>query len=134
MFKARSRSGFDNSASAQKNLDRIETRIESKERRESARRKRRFYGKEYVRDVPHLFQLFIAGKKFPRQKMMTLAHRSIANRDFEDKFSKTFDKNGDTTRKLSSWRFVDWQKYRTESSAYIEGRMIGRLARLKDSE
>jgi hypothetical protein len=126
MFKARSKSGFDRCLSAERNLDMLETRIEHKERRTKARKKRRYYGLEYACHSPHLFQLFIAGKKFPRQKIMTIVERSKKNRDFEDKFVKTFDENGDTKRKLSAWKFVDYPKYKKGSEIYVTGRMTGK--------
>ena len=92
--------------------------------RKKVRRKRSYWGSQYAKNKKTDFQLYLGGKPFPRKKIMTLFERAEENKKFEDVFYRSMDENGNTSRRLSRWEFVDYKEYREASYKYIEENMI----------
>jgi hypothetical protein len=124
-----SKSGFDRNLKSERRLGVLEDRVEGKALKTKKRNKRHHFGAEWAANEKVEFQLYLGDKPFPRFKMMTVFERAPINRDLEDKFSRTFDKHGETNRHLSSWRFVDYKTYNQASRDYVEGRMEGQPCR-----
>lgn len=96
---------FDRNRNSESRLANLEGRIDDDTRRIDRCSSRFFFGKWIGLHVEFEFQLFIAGKKFPRTKFMTLWQAKIENNDFADKFYKKLDTN--MASKMSYWTVAD---------------------------
>lgn len=125
MFKPRTKSGFDRNLSSERQLNKLEREIESKELRNIKRKKNYYYHSAFKSFVEFEWQLYIGGKPFPRKKRMTVNEVAAANRNFEDKFANTIDADGNTKRRLSQWKSVNPKVLWAASKKYINHRLEG---------
>lgn len=119
MFKARSKSGFDQAGKLDRNLAYLEADIERKEIRNKIRVKRKFHSKRFCSMFEFEFQLYLGDKPFPRKKMMTVAQANIENRKLRDSFAKKLDKDIETTARMSSYKHVDFKQFAEARKGFI---------------
>lgn len=105
MAKGYKNRGFDRNRKSEDRLSRVERRIDI-ESMSNTRAVSHHFFKSWFRDqIEFEWQLYIAGKKFPRKKYMTIRHAHNENANFEDKFYKKLDT--DMSAKLSSWKMAN---------------------------
>lgn len=110
---------FDHNLKSERRLAKVEDVIARRQERKNFSKAKHLSGKSFCAKAVFECQLFLGDSKFPRTKSMTIFERSSANKLFEDKFSKSFDVNGDTTKRLSQWRFKDGRSVHNAMNEYI---------------
>jgi len=125
MRKATSKTGFDRNLASERRLHAVEDRIDRAAMSKLKYNKRQGSSYNFAKVARFKCQLHIGDSPFPRFDYLTMYEIVVKNNALEDKFRKTFNPQGETTRRLSRWKFSNSGALNAAKKRYMNASMEG---------